>query len=811
MSRWMRLPLLIVSATAFAGILRAQTPTTARPHYTVGVLSDNFPYAYFPANEVHPVGFAVELLQAIVDTSQLDIEWVVGGTLDIQQRFQAGEIDALIAYAYSAERAERFAFTRPYLEMSGKVFVRPENAGWDNLSDLRGRRVLVHRNSLGEQVLREQGLAESIVYADSVNAAMHRVSEGDGDATLVTILSGASIAERDRLNLVPTAITVPDYDVDYCIAVQKSQPDLLATLDESLAILYRNGSYETIYRKWFGRLEPRRFTPVQVLLAVCAGLVVALVVAMVAAAHQRRLRRQLTTTLDALTESEQHFREVFDATPIGLLVVSSTSSPSPTGLNLDDANPAAHRLFGWREPPFNAELSASTPVFAPLWEGIAAVRAHTSPRPADLRIDLPDAPPLHLRWSAVRDDQRILVVIENTTAQVRATEELRASERHLQQTQKLDALGNLSSGIAHDFNNVLTSILGNIELLRLETAPDSSAQELTENILRGSRRARDLVRQILTFSRQSPPERKPVDLREIIGETLQLVRAAVPRSISLPSKLPASPCVVSADGTQIHQVILNLITNAAQAIGDAPGEITVTLEERTVRARADTRSPFGLPADRYHCITVSDTGPGMPAEVLQRAMEPFYTTKQQARGTGLGLSVAHGVVTQHGGMLRLESTPGEGTRAEVWLPISAERLPEGALDLLDIEPVADDEPLILVIDDEHIAAHTVARMLKRLGAVPDVHENPLEALAKFHAAPQRYRAVLCDLSMPERSGLEVLREIRATRPDLPTLLMTGFWSNGSRDKARDLGVNVLCEKPLSITELHAYLTLLLER
>ncbi len=808
---WSRIVLLLSLAFVQPASLAAQSATDVARVYSIGVLQDNFPYAYVPADERDPVGFAVDLLNQIVEVSDLRVRYVFGTTQAIHAQFKRGEIDALLAFAYSDERAQSFSFSRPYLRMAQRVFVRPEHADWTNFKQLRGRKVFVHRGSLGERVLREHGLADSIVYTDSVNAALHAVAEGRADATLSALLTGASVADRDRLDLIPNRIVVPDSEVDYCFATQKSETELVNRINEALAVIHLTGAYEPIYEKWFGRLEPRRFSTVQVLIAVCGGLLVALLVAVFAAIHQRRLRRQLVATNEALAVTEQHFRDVFDASPVGLIVADVEGTDRSLHLRLRDANPTAAKLFRWSPPPLGLDLLDSSPRCTPLWQAVAAVRSHTSPTPTDLQLNRDDAGPLHLRWSAVRDEKRVLLVVNDITKQVQATEELRIAERNLLQSQKLDALGNLSSGIAHDFNNVLASILGNVELLLLETPPDSPTHELADNILRGSRRARDLVRQILAFSRQSPPERKPIDLREIINETIQLARAAVPRAIALPVHLPDQPCIVMADGTQIHQVLLNLVTNAAQAIGDQPGQISIDLTPRTVRARLNTQSPFGLEPDIYHCIQVTDNGPGMPPEVVARAMEPFFTTKQKNRGTGLGLSVAHGVATQHGGILRLESEPGQGTQVEVWLPASPAEESAPRLDLIDLTPVASDHPIVMVVDDEEVAARTMSRMLTRIGCEPETFQNPLEAIAAFRADPQRYRAVLCDLAMPECSGLKVLGTFREIRPELPTLLMTGFWSNGSRDKALDLGIDILTEKPISLAELHQHLLQLLSR
>ena len=319
---------IFICALTSPAHLAAQDAAPPPRSYTVGVLSDNFPYAYVPDSQTGPVGFSVELFQAITRISPLDLRAVVGTTTDIHARFLAGDLDMLLAYAHSEEREQQFEFSHPYLTMNGEVFVRPDLAGTSALGDLRGLRLLVHRNSLGEQVLRDAGLGDSIEYADSVNDALQRVSEGDGDATLSSLLSGGAIVDRDRLNLRPSRITIPNYRIRYCFATRKGEVDLVTSLNEALALLHRSGEFERIYQKWFGRIEPRRFTPVQVLLAICVGLLVALAVAVFAAIRQRRMRRELIQTHNALERSNEHYNTVFQATPVGLIVAECTDSES---------------------------------------------------------------------------------------------------------------------------------------------------------------------------------------------------------------------------------------------------------------------------------------------------------------------------------------------------------------------------------------------------------------------------------------------------------------------------------------------------
>lgn len=782
-----------------------------RTPYRVGVLTDNYPYAFRPEGGGELQGFAVELFGALRRVAALNVVVVEGDTATIHGAFEAGDVDMLLAFAYSEQRAERFAFSASYLDLRQGIFVRPELAGVQRLEDLRGRRIMVHRTSLGAQTLIEAGMADSIVYVGSVGEALRRIDAGEGDATLATLLTGASIIDREGYDLVRLSLPLPDYPVYFCFAVQKQHRELLASINEGLAVLHRTGEFDAIYQRWFGQYAERRFTPEEILLAVCAGLAVAFVVAVASALHQRRLRRALAETHEALVRSELHFREVFDATPVPVLVIHVVGGEGGGFLQLTESNPAAWKLFGWADHPGRVLLETRERAFVELWKAVGAVRPGTSPVPAEMSLLQKNGKELHLRWAAVRDGRRILLLLENVTAAVIAAKELRTAEHQLRQSQKLDALGTLTSGIAHDFNNILTGIFGNAELLRLECAGQPKLLEYTGNILAGSRRARDLVRQILTFSRQGVPERRHVDLHEIVVETLNLIRAAVPKSVRFDYVGPSHPVPIFGDPTQIHQVLLNLLTNAAQAIGERPGVVTLALRD-SQRGGVD---PAGRDGDANadhgarHCIEISDTGDGMPPEVMARAFEPFFTTKTKGRGTGLGLSVAHGIVAKHGGVITIASEVGVGTKITIWLPATTPSAEVGSTEGEPMEPVSTDGPEVLVIDDETVVGDALSRMLTRLGCKPVVMNDPLAAIALFAARPERFAVVLCDLSMPQSNGLVVLERLLAMRPGLRAMLMSGFWPNGSKDKARALGVRLLVEKPIGLGELRRFMAELL--
>jgi len=381
------------------------------------------------------------------------------------------------------------------------------------------------------------------------------------------------------------------------------------------------------------------------------------------------------------------------------------------------------------------------------------------------------------------------------TAERRAEEARRKLEGDLAQAQKLEALGTLAGGIAHDFNNLLTAIFGFTQFARDSLSFDHPARADLDTVLKASERARDLVQQILTFSRKRAFERKPIKLAPVIHDAIRFLRATVPALIELRCEIADDSGVVLADGSQIHQAILNLGSNAAHAIGDQPGRILVRLD----RVEAGPALAAGRPQLRegaYMCIVVSDTGPGIDADTIERVFDPFFTTKEPGQGTGLGLAVVHGVVQSHDGAVTVESTPGSGSTFRLFFPV----VPDGA-----VEEAASDAPVldpghghILLIDDD-INVLTVGRkMLEALGYQVTACGGPIGALEVLRARAADFDLVVTDLNMPKMTGLDVASEIRNIRSGLPIVLATGFLGDENvESRAQALGVCAFVSKPFT--------------
>jgi PAS domain S-box-containing protein len=391
--------------------------------------------------------------------------------------------------------------------------------------------------------------------------------------------------------------------------------------------------------------------------------------------------------------------------------------------------------------------------------------------------------------------QRGVIVSRDVTDRVRAEETRKRLEEQLRQAQKLEALGTLAGGIAHDFNNILTAVMAYTDMAIMEPeAPYIVRQHLTEVRL-ASDRAKELVRQILTFSRQQKHERKPLDLATVIEEVLKLLRSTLPTTIAIESRLAADVPVTFADPVQIHQVLMNLGTNAAHAMRERSGKLTVRLDTELIDDH-HARKLAELRPGRYARLSVSDTGEGMSEETLKRVFEPFFTTKGPGQGTGLGLAVVHGIVRDHDGAIQLESELGRGTTVRIYLPEHTAEAPERAAQRPAL-PRGKGEH-ILFIDDEPAIGSVASKLLQRLGYRVSAFEDPVAGLKAFRTAPAAFDLVITDLTMPQLTGIDVARHILETRPRMPILLISGFSATWSTERVRELGILDLIAKPLSM-------------
>ncbi len=505
-------------------------------------------------------------------------------------------------------------------------------------------------------------------------------------------------------------------------------------------------------------------------------------------AANRRLRLDISKRASVLRElqaSEQRYRMLFEKD------ITGNFASDGDGLILD-CNVAFADLFGFNSP----HDAHGIDVFK-LWD---SMNKHESLRyllEAENRIANHEVTfrrgsmlqHLIVNFDTVHDASGNLEEIRGYFFDISEPKRL---EDQLRQSQKMEALGTLAGGIAHDFNNILGVILGYAEIIENSAEAESGLERRVKEISQAGKRARDLVNQILNFSRQGPQERHPMTLTPLIKEALKMLRSTMPVNVEIISRMETDQDSVLADPTQIHQIMLNLCGNASQAMQESGGSLTITLADVTDKDKVQPPSHLGRP-ERFVRLSVEDNGPGISPDVEGRIFDPFFTTKQQGEGTGMGLAMVHGIVKRHDGHLELDNRPNEGAAFHVFLPKTAEdkrEVPEVAADLVFREG------RILFVDDEKPLTDIGREMLVSCGFEVVTRTSSVEALEAFKFRAKDFDLVITDQSMPNMTGMEFAREILKIRPDMPIILCTGFSDAVSYDRLRDIGIGDFIMKPI---------------
>lgn len=383
-------------------------------------------------------------------------------------------------------------------------------------------------------------------------------------------------------------------------------------------------------------------------------------------------------------------------------------------------------------------------------------------------------------------------------------------ESALRQAQKMEAIGTLAGGIAHDFNNILTPILGYAELIQATTTDDSVAGKDIKEIIKATKRAIDLVGQILTFSRRKEHKLQQVTIQPILKETLKLLRATIPTSIEIRQRIAPDCGAVLADPTQIHQIIMNLCTNAYHAMQEKGGTLAVSLQPVTLQQN-DIPGKFTLQPGEYVRLEVSDSGSGMSQDVLNRIFEPYFSTKAEGKGTGLGLSVVLGIVKGHGGDITVSSEPGQGTTFQVYLPQVARKATDTDTKTTENIQTFSGREHILLVDDEITVLNLEKKILRGLGYQVSASTESSKALQLFLDAPDKFDLIITDMTMPGMNGTELAKSVLAAKPDFPIIICTGYSELITAEKAQEIGIKEYISKPISLKNFAATVHQVLNR
>jgi PAS domain S-box-containing protein len=492
-----------------------------------------------------------------------------------------------------------------------------------------------------------------------------------------------------------------------------------------------------------------------------------------------------------LKESEEQYKSLFKNNHSVMLLID------PETANIVDANPAAVSFYGWsyetltRKKIFDINTLTKEQVFDEMEKAKMEQRNHFYFRHCLASGDIKDVE-VYSGPIKVHGRELLYSIVHDITARKKAEEEKAALEARLLHAQKMESIGTLSGGIAHDFNNLLGIILGNVELAMDDVPKWHPAKFNLDEIRTASLRARDVVKQLLSFSRKTDQNQRPVNLIQIVEDALKFLRSSIPTSIEIHQNISDNvDDTILADSTQINQVMINLFTNAAHAMENTGGVITVDVENIYLDQVSAADYP-DLPPGSYVKLMVNDTGTGIDPEIKDRIFDPYFTTKGIGKGTGIGLSVVHGIVKSHNGAISVNSKLGNGATFSILFPMAEEAA------VIETEP-PDNFPTgnerILIIDDEKSMADIGRKRLERLGYQVEARTSPLEALELFRADPDQFDLVITDMTMPHITGDRLVREILTIRPDIPTILCTGFSEKIDEKKAKEIGICQYIEKP----------------
>ncbi|HEY2926278.1 hybrid sensor histidine kinase/response regulator [Piscinibacter sp.] len=502
-----------------------------------------------------------------------------------------------------------------------------------------------------------------------------------------------------------------------------------------------------------------------------------------------------------LEASRDRYVDLYDFAPVGYLTLSAEGLIAQVNLT------GAEMLGEKREQLTSARFSRFIlPADIERWYRHFLLALHRGSRQ---RLELVLASAYGTRFHAQLDCMRVTdetaapmvrVAMTDISDRVEAEAHLRRVEAQLRDVQKMESIGTLAGGIAHDFNNILGAILGNVALAREEVGAGHAALASLEEIHKASVRARSLVQQILTFSRREPQQLVTQPLRPVIEETHKLLHATLPARVELDLVLGEAPLLVHADATQLQQVLMNLCTNAWHALPEGVGRIGIGLDAVTLDAAAAARLGE-LPQGPCAHLWVSDTGSGMDAGTRERIFEPFFTTKPVGQGTGLGLSVVHGIVTAHHGAIAVDSEPGQGSTFHLYFPVVEQEAVAPPAEPAVASPPRGQGQHVLYVDDDETLIVLVERILERAGYRVSGYQDAQEAVVAVREHPAGFDLVVTDFNMPKLSGLDVARQLARIRPELPVVISSGYITEELRGEARAAGVRSLLEKQNTFQEL----------
>jgi PAS domain S-box-containing protein len=793
---------------------------------TAAVLRD-FPPLYMLDDAGKPAGFAIDILTRVADKTGLQVHYlIVENWAAAMEAVRTGEADLIPGIGISETRSTEFLFSDAIETIPVSCFVRAKNYTIDSIKSLKDQRVAVIEKSAAETKLKDRSDIKLVPFPN-IDSALIQLLTGDVDAfvfpepVLWKKARDAGVADKIKV------VDLPLMELKRGFLVRQADTVLLKKINQGIQVYIQSGDYLADYAKWYGGPEP--FWTLRRTILAMSGLIIFVIAGMAGWRYYSvvQFSRQLHNNIAIRIEAEKALQKAHDELEERVAArtneLKEEKEKAQKYLNIAGVmmgvlntageiilinqkgcqilNVTEYEVIGknWFDRYLPEKISNDVKqVFNRLMAGeTELVEYYENPVLTSDGKERIIAFHNTLLTDEKGQTKGVLFSGMDITERKKAEEEKARMEAQLRQALKMEAIGTLAGGIAHDFNNILSAIIGYTEMAIEDLPPDAKVARNLGEVLRAGFRARDLVTQILAFSRQANIDPIHLHPASIIKEGIKLLRSSIPTTIDIHEDIDPATGVILADPTQIHQILMNLCTNAFHAMEEKGGRLEISLRETELDKGKLGNEPT-VEAGTFARLTVHDSGTGIDPAIKNNIFDPYFTTKEAGKGTGMGLAIVHGIVQSYGGFITCESEQGSGTTFNVFLPVVKQ---DGAdkVEIFDDIPTGKEE--ILFVDDEALIADMAKEILERLGYTVTVRKSSLEALETFHNQPDKFDLVITDQTMPGMTGTELSRRMLQIRPDLPIILCTGYSSIASETEARFLGIKEFAFKPISLRHM----------
>ena len=761
------------------------------------------PFQYFNKSG-HFVGLASDYLELIAKDLGLKIEYMPPmGWNQVLDGMQQGTIDLLTCAAITRERTQYLAYSTPHIVYPLVIVTRKETNDIGNTNELIGRTLAIKPNVKTDTLLAQNNITYIPYHVSSPMQALQAVSSGSADAAIENLAAASHIIDSEGLTNLKVAGHTNFANYSLSIAVRKDLDLLLSAINKSLALIPPK-THQQMRQQWISVRYEYGIKTTDIVRWIVIITTVSIVIIAITLWWNRRLAgeiEQRTAAESKLIRSERRLVTLISNLP-GMVYrcknepgwsmsYISEGCKTVTGYEVDEIIGGAVIEYG--DLIYQGDRDY-------VWDTVQAAVAENQSFELEYRIINKEG---ETRWvwergRCERESVDNKVWLEGFITDIT---EQKANIIKLQQSQKMEAIGTLAGGIAHDFNNILHAIIGYAEILEDDLAHNSGDPDDVKEIIGSANRATKLVQQILAFSRQDERTLEPVDIVQIVRDSVSMLRATIPQTVEIVDDISSSCKPVFADSTGLHQIVLNLTTNALHALDQQKGRITIRLN--SIRVSNDNQEQFNtLKPGEYVCLAISDTGTGIEPEILKYIFDPYFTTKELGSGTGLGLAAVHGIVERYSGEIGVNSSIGMGSTFTVNLPVADDTgappdNSEEAVEHHDQFQSIGGKGQILVVDDEQSICKVMKRQLEKNSYQVVTTLKPDEALELFRNAPSHYSLVITDQTMPGMTGEELAMQMRELDQEIPIIICTGHSDILDTKAVLAKGVQQVIHKPIT--------------